>query len=357
MATSSRQIKLGAFLMQTGHHIAAWRHPQAQADAGSNFRHYVELAKLAEAAKFDAVFLADSVGVRSSELASLSRTARSDHFEPFTLLSALAQSHAAHRADRHRLDHLRRAVPHRAPLRLARPPERGPRGLEHRDHLESRRGAELRPRGPHGARRALRPGARVPRRGDRPVGQLGRRRLRARRRQRPASSIRPSCMCWHHKGEHLSVRGPLHIARLGAGLAGDRAGRRLGGRAPARGRNGRADLRGAGHASNARAFYADIKSRMRKLRARARAPQDPAGRLHHRGRHGRRGEGDPRQARQDLVHYDSRDRLAVDRARATTPPASTPTARCPRCRPPTRARAGASCVIELARRENLTVRL
>jgi len=90
MATSSRQIKLGAFLMQTGHHIAAWRLPQAQADAGSNFRHYVELAKLAEAAKFDAVFLADSVGVRSSELASLSRTARSDHFEPLTLLSALA---------------------------------------------------------------------------------------------------------------------------------------------------------------------------------------------------------------------------------------------------------------------------
>ena len=90
MATSSRQIKLGAFLMQTGHHIAAWRHPRAQADAGSNFRHYVELAKLAEAAKFDAVFLADSVGVRSSELASLSRTARSDHFEPLTLLSALA---------------------------------------------------------------------------------------------------------------------------------------------------------------------------------------------------------------------------------------------------------------------------
>ncbi|WP_077000340.1 LLM class flavin-dependent oxidoreductase [Variovorax sp. KK3] len=90
MTTSKRQIKLGAFLMQTGHHIAAWRHPGAQADAGSNFRHYVELARKAEAAKFDAVFLADSVGVRSSELPSLSRTARSDHFEPLTLLSAIA---------------------------------------------------------------------------------------------------------------------------------------------------------------------------------------------------------------------------------------------------------------------------
>lgn len=90
MTRSPRQIKLGAFLMQTGHHIAAWRHPEAQADAPVNFRHYAELARRAEAAKFDAIFLADSVGVRNTDLASLSRTARSDHFEPLTLLSALA---------------------------------------------------------------------------------------------------------------------------------------------------------------------------------------------------------------------------------------------------------------------------
>lgn len=90
MSTSSRQFSLGAFLMQTGHHIAGWRHPQAQADAGSNFRHYVDLARKAEAAKFDAIFLADSVGVRSTHLPSLARTARADHFEPLTLLAALA---------------------------------------------------------------------------------------------------------------------------------------------------------------------------------------------------------------------------------------------------------------------------
>jgi FMN-dependent oxidoreductase (nitrilotriacetate monooxygenase family) len=90
MTRSTRQIKLGAFQMQTGHHIAAWRHPEAQADAPVNFRHYAELARRAEAAKFDAIFLADSVGVRNTDLASLSRTARSDHFEPLTLLSALA---------------------------------------------------------------------------------------------------------------------------------------------------------------------------------------------------------------------------------------------------------------------------
>ncbi|MBS7776723.1 LLM class flavin-dependent oxidoreductase [Acidovorax sp. CCYZU-2555] len=76
--------------MQTGHHIAAWRHPDAQEDAGINFRHYVQLAQKAEAAKFDAVFLADSVAVRSENIDALTRTARSEHFEPLTLLSALA---------------------------------------------------------------------------------------------------------------------------------------------------------------------------------------------------------------------------------------------------------------------------
>jgi N-acetyl-S-(2-succino)cysteine monooxygenase len=90
MTHPTRQFALGAFLMQTGHHIAAWRHPDAQADAGSSFRHYAELARLAEAAKFDAVFLADSSGIRSTHLGSLARTARSDFFEPLTLLSALA---------------------------------------------------------------------------------------------------------------------------------------------------------------------------------------------------------------------------------------------------------------------------
>lgn len=85
-----RQLSLGAFLMQTGHHIAGWRHPQAQADASSNFRHYVQLAQQAEAAKFDAIFLSDALASRSASPAAQERTARNDFFEPITLLSALA---------------------------------------------------------------------------------------------------------------------------------------------------------------------------------------------------------------------------------------------------------------------------
>jgi len=90
MPRPTRQIKLGAFLMQTGHHIAAWRHPEAQADASTNFRHYADLARRAEAAKFDAVFFADSVGVKTTDRGYLTRTARADHLEPLTTLAGLA---------------------------------------------------------------------------------------------------------------------------------------------------------------------------------------------------------------------------------------------------------------------------
>lgn len=84
----TRTLSLGAFLMATGHHVAAWRHPDVPADGGLDFRLYKRLAQVAEAAKFDAVFVADSVAAPTAEIAS--RMARSDHFEPLTLLSALA---------------------------------------------------------------------------------------------------------------------------------------------------------------------------------------------------------------------------------------------------------------------------
>lgn len=84
----TRTLSLGAFLMATGHHVAAWRHPDVPADGGLDFRLYKRLTQVAEAAKFDAVFVADSVAAPTADIAS--RMARSDHFEPLTLLSALA---------------------------------------------------------------------------------------------------------------------------------------------------------------------------------------------------------------------------------------------------------------------------
>jgi hypothetical protein len=41
---SGERMKLGAFFHPTGNHVAAWLHPDAQIDAGTNFRHYAEIA-------------------------------------------------------------------------------------------------------------------------------------------------------------------------------------------------------------------------------------------------------------------------------------------------------------------------
>jgi FMN-dependent oxidoreductase (nitrilotriacetate monooxygenase family) len=90
MTTHSRgQLKLGAFLMATGHHVAAWRHPQAEANAGLDFKHYARIVQTAERAKFDMMFLADSAAVWERGDEALARTSVV-HFEPITLLSALS---------------------------------------------------------------------------------------------------------------------------------------------------------------------------------------------------------------------------------------------------------------------------
>lgn len=87
---SARQMKLGLFLWATGHHIAAWRHPDAYVRAGIDIDHYIKLAQTAEAAKFDMVFCEDAAGLREANVNIASQTSRSIGFEPISLLSALA---------------------------------------------------------------------------------------------------------------------------------------------------------------------------------------------------------------------------------------------------------------------------
>jgi alkanesulfonate monooxygenase len=91
MAKRKEHMRMGAFFNPTGHHVASWRHPQAQADAGVNFRHNVALAQTAERAKFDMIFFADNLAIRTASMAALSRSAQYiANFEPITLVSALA---------------------------------------------------------------------------------------------------------------------------------------------------------------------------------------------------------------------------------------------------------------------------
>ena len=57
-ARNGETMKLGAFFHPTGNHVAAWLHPDAQIDAGTNFRHYAEITQTAERGKFDLMFVA-----------------------------------------------------------------------------------------------------------------------------------------------------------------------------------------------------------------------------------------------------------------------------------------------------------
>lgn len=89
MTTNKKEIKLGAFFMIPGHHVAAWRHPKAEAENILNFDFIKQLAQTAERGKFDMIFLADGYasGHGNSKLSIQSVGVR---FEPFTLLSALS---------------------------------------------------------------------------------------------------------------------------------------------------------------------------------------------------------------------------------------------------------------------------
>ena len=87
----SPRMHLGAFFIPTGHHVTSWRHPDAQADAGVNIAHQVELARLAERGRFDLIFLSDSLATREGDVEAVSRSAQyMANFEPITLLAALA---------------------------------------------------------------------------------------------------------------------------------------------------------------------------------------------------------------------------------------------------------------------------
>src|SRR5262249_50352961 len=88
---STRMMKLGLFLAGPGQHIASWRDPSVEPDAGQSLRNYVELTQLAEAAKFDFVFNADSQASFGPDDANVwRRTAVGQRIEPITLLGALA---------------------------------------------------------------------------------------------------------------------------------------------------------------------------------------------------------------------------------------------------------------------------
>ncbi|MCU1717085.1 LLM class flavin-dependent oxidoreductase [Pseudomonas sp. 5P_3.1_Bac2] len=82
---SHKQLKLGTMIHGVGHGWGEWRHPDALSDASVNFSFYKQQAQLAEAAKFDFAFIADSLHIHAK-----SSPHYLNRFEPLTILSALA---------------------------------------------------------------------------------------------------------------------------------------------------------------------------------------------------------------------------------------------------------------------------
>ena len=90
--TRKTQMKLGLSMRYLGYHDAAWRHPEVPPGGATDFKYFLNSARIAEAAKFDMVFFADGIGIRADDNppGSLARTNRNVELEPLTLLSALA---------------------------------------------------------------------------------------------------------------------------------------------------------------------------------------------------------------------------------------------------------------------------
>src|SRR5271169_5253520 len=89
--SGNRQLRLGAFMRPASIHTGAWRYPGAWPDMNFNLAHIKQSIQALERAKFDAFFMADHMAVLNMPMDALKRSHTSTSFEPFTLLSALSQ--------------------------------------------------------------------------------------------------------------------------------------------------------------------------------------------------------------------------------------------------------------------------
>ena len=87
---TDRKLRLGAFMRPVSIHTAAWRYPGGTPDANFNLRSIIGFAKKLEQGKFDAFFMADHLAVLNMPIEALKRSATVTSFDPLTLLPALA---------------------------------------------------------------------------------------------------------------------------------------------------------------------------------------------------------------------------------------------------------------------------
>ncbi|MBB3304110.1 MULTISPECIES: LLM class flavin-dependent oxidoreductase [unclassified Enterobacter] len=85
MSQTQRQLRLGAIIQGVSGNMSAWRHPDAVADASINIGYVLDLARKAEQAKIDFLFVADGLYITPQSIPHFL-----NRFEPITLLSALS---------------------------------------------------------------------------------------------------------------------------------------------------------------------------------------------------------------------------------------------------------------------------
>ncbi|WP_432752315.1 LLM class flavin-dependent oxidoreductase [Streptomyces sp. JL2001] len=85
MSKRAEKLHLNAFLMGVGHHEAAWRLPESDPYASWDVEHFRNLARIAERGRLDSLFLADSPGLMGDPARR-----PGGRLEPTVLLTALA---------------------------------------------------------------------------------------------------------------------------------------------------------------------------------------------------------------------------------------------------------------------------
>jgi FMN-dependent oxidoreductase (nitrilotriacetate monooxygenase family) len=260
----SRQLHLGAFMRPVSIHTAAWRYPGGLPDANFNFKHLKRFAQTLERGRFDAFFMADHLAVLNMPMQALKRSATVTSFDPLTLLPALAvvtehlgliatasttynePYHVARKFAS--LDHISGGRAGWNVVTSGNPDEAMNFGLEkHVGHAERYRRAREFFDVVTGLWDSWADDAFI-------------------RDMEAGVYFDPEKLhILNHHGEHLNVRGPLNIARPIQGwpvivqAGASEAGRQLAAET--------AEVAfGAGsNIANARAFYADVKGRMEKL--------------------------------------------------------------------------------------------
>lgn len=81
----TRHLILNAFIFDTGHHESAWRLPESNPRAGTDVKHFQNLARIAERGKLDSVFLADAPTLESNP-----GRRPGERLDPTVLLAAIA---------------------------------------------------------------------------------------------------------------------------------------------------------------------------------------------------------------------------------------------------------------------------